>query len=191
MTKLLTRGITAAGVVAIIALVVIVGIIVSVRSQSDPNVEPLVSSIESDSMMGDPADEMMSTDDHMMDDGRMMAGAGTPLLDFTKSDYDAALASGKLVALYFYANWCPICRAEFPLMQAAFQEFPGGETAIGFRVNYNDNETDSDEVAVARQFGVAYQHTKVFLKDGAQVLKSPESWTKERYLAELNRLSAE
>ena len=60
------------------------------------------------------------------------------------------------------------------------------EGVVGFRVNYNDNQTDNDEKDLAREFGVAYQHTKVFVKDGERILKSPESWDKGRYLEEIN-----
>lgn len=121
--------------------------------------------------------------------GTILAGNSAPLIDFNKADYDKALASGKIVFLYFYANWCPICRAEFPGMQEAFNEL-STDKVIGFRVNYNDDETDEDEKNLARQFGVAYQHTKVGLKNGERVLKSPEGWDKQKYLSEINKLAA-
>ncbi len=128
----------------------------------------------------------MAEDSGMMESykGATLAGKSSPLLDFTKADYEKATASGKLVVLYFYANWCPLCKAEFPVMQEAFNGL-SSEGVIGFRVNYNDNQTDADEVALAREFGVAYQHTKVFVKSGKQILKSPESWGKDRYLSEI------
>ncbi len=121
--------------------------------------------------------------------GEVLAGKSAVLLDFVKSDYDKALASDKIVFLYFYANWCPICRREVPVMQAAFDEL-ATDRIIGFRVNYNDDQTDADETALAREFGVAYQHTKVALKAGERVVKSPEGWDKQRYLQELNKLAA-
>ena len=119
--------------------------------------------------------------------GTVLAGSSSPLIDFNKSDYEAALRSNKLVVLYFYANWCPICKAEVPKLVSAFNELKS-DAAVGFRVNYNDNETDADERNLAREFGVAYQHTKVFIKKGVRVLKSPETWEKDRYLAEINKL---
>ena len=134
-------------------------------------------------------DKMTQKDDAIMEDTtQVLAGSASPLLDFAKADYDKALSSGKLIVLYFYANWCPICKAEFPKMQSAFNEF-SNDTVIGFRVNYNDSDTDADEVALAKKFGVAYQHTKVFLRDGQEVLKSPETWEAERYLSEMTRFS--
>lgn len=119
--------------------------------------------------------------------GALLAGASAPLLDFVKSDYEKAKASDKLVVLYFYANWCPICKVEVAnALYPAFNELTD-ERVIAFRVNYNDSDTDADEMALAREFGVGYQHTKVFLKDGKRILKSPEGWDKARYLSEINK----
>ena len=118
--------------------------------------------------------------------GAVLAGKSAPLLDFNKADYDAALKTDKLVVIYFYANWCPICKAEFPVMQGAFNELTT-EKVIGFRVNYNDDQTDNDEKNLAREFGVAYQHTKVFVKNGQRILKSPETWDDKRYDIEINK----
>ena len=116
--------------------------------------------------------------------GNVLAGTSALLLDFKKADYEAAKNTDKLIVLYFYANWCPICKVEFPKLQAVFNDFTTDEV-IGFRVNYNDNETDADEVALAREFGVAYQHTKVLLRNGARILKAPDSWDKARYTREI------
>jgi len=118
--------------------------------------------------------------------GRVLAGTTAPLLEFAKEDYDKALNSDKLVVLYFYANWCPICKEEIPHLEGAFNDLTT-DRVIGFRVNYNDSDTDNEERNLAREFGVAYQHTKVLLKNGSRVLKSPETWSKERYLSEINK----
>ena|SRR3989338_8968409 len=109
------------------------------------------------------------------------------VLEFHKADYDKAAAEGKIVFLYFYANWCPICREEVPIMYKTLNE-QTDLRLIGFRVNFNDSETDDDERELARQFGVAYQHTKVVLKNGERILKSPEVWDHDRYHAELENI---
>ena len=119
--------------------------------------------------------------------GAKIAGQLSLFLDFQKSDYDAALVTDKLIVLYFYANWCPICKEETAnALYPAFNELTTDQI-IGFQVSYNDDQTDANEKALAREFGVAYQHTKVFLKNGQRILKSPESWDKNRYLAEFNK----
>lgn len=115
---------------------------------------------------------------------KKFAGTSAPLLAFTKAGYDAATQSGKLVVLYFYANWCPLCQAEFPEMIDAFNQL-STDQVVGFQVHFNDSETGSDEQNLAREFGVAYQHTKVFVKNGSRILKAPDSWDQQRYLQEI------
>jgi len=119
----------------------------------------------------------------------ILAGTSAPLYEFDKATYDAALASGKIIVLYFHASWCPFCVAELPRAQAAFNELTTNKV-VGFKVSYNDDQTDATEKDLARQFGVAYQHTKIILKGGERVLKSPETWSKERYLSEIEKVLA-
>jgi|SRR3989338_4049411 len=120
--------------------------------------------------------------------GKVLAGTdSTKYLDFNKADYEKALKEKKKILLYFYANWCPICKREQPETFAAFNEINDAEL-IGFRVNYRDSETDVDEEALAKEFGVSYQHTKVILKYGQRVLKAPDSWDKQRYLDEVAKI---
>ncbi|MCR4330380.1 MAG: thioredoxin family protein, partial [Patescibacteria group bacterium] len=151
---------------------------------------------EGDAMMEKEGEAMMEDDAAMMkkEDGAMMAkytgtvlaGSSAPLLEFNKADYDAAIASDKLVVLYFYANWCPVCKEETKnSLYPAFNELTT-DKVVGIRVNYKDSDTDKDEENLARQFGVPYQHTKVFVKNGKQILKSPDGWDKARYITEIN-----
>jgi len=143
----------------------------------------------SDDSMKD-ADAMMDDADHMMNaefSGTVLAGSpkSAPLLDFNQADYETAVKSGKLVVLFFYANWCPVCKEEFPKMESAFNSLTSKEV-VGFRVNYSDNQTDKDEEALAREFGVGYQHTKVFVKNGERILKAPESWSEAKFASTIN-----
>lgn len=120
--------------------------------------------------------------------GTLLAGQLSPLLDFKKADYEMAIKSDKLVVLYFYADWCPICREEvISGLYPAFSKLTN-DKVVGFRINFNDNETDGDERALAREFGVVYQHTKVFLKDRKSILKSLQAWDEERYLNEIHKV---
>ena len=137
------------------------------------------------------AGEMMEENKGMMPSsykGKVLAGTETTkYLDFNKADYDKALKEKKKILLYFYANWCPICKKEQPETFAAFNEINDPDL-IGFRVNYRDSDTDADEEALAKEFGVSYQHTKVILKNGERVGKFPDSWDKQRYLDELMKI---
>ncbi len=113
--------------------------------------------------------------------GNVLAGNISPFLEFNKADYEKAKREGKIIILDFYANWCPICRAEAPELHAGFDAL-NNSNVVGFRVNFNDSDTDSDEKALAREFNIPYQHTKVILKNGVEVSRSNEQWTKEDLL---------
>lgn len=116
--------------------------------------------------------------------GRVLAGSTSVYIEFKKSDYDKALSSGKVVFLDFYANWCPICRAEEPEIHRGFDSLTENKI-IGFRVNFNDSDTDNDEKQLAKDFNVPYQHTKIILKNGNEIFRSVDQWDKERFSKEL------
>ena len=120
--------------------------------------------------------------------GTVLSGKKSKLLDFNKSDYDAALRTEKLIIIYFYADWCPVCQAELPNLYAAFNELEA-DNVIGFRVNFNDDQTDLDEKNLAREFGVSYQHAKIFISKGQRVLKAADPWQKNQYLEKFKEFS--
>lgn len=198
MNNNLQKGFAMPAIIAIVAVVLVLGGVVYYANKSNEadKMAEEKAMMEKEAMEQKEKDAVMEKKDEgaMMDKGETMmkysgatlAGKSAPLLDFTKADYDAAVKTDKLVVLYFYANWCPICKAEFPIMQKVFNELTT-DKVIGFRVNYNDDQTDSDEKNLAREFGVAYQHTKVFVKGGQRTLKSPEGWDENRYDTEINK----
>ena len=118
--------------------------------------------------------------------GNVLAGITSPFIEFNKQDYDKALASGELILLDFYATWCPICRAEEPEIFAGFNQL-NNENVVGFRVNFNDPDTDSDEKNLATQFAVPYQHTKIILKNGKEVARYTDQWIKQDLIDAINQ----
>ena len=214
MPNISQKGFAMPVIIAIVAVVLVLGGVVYYANQSRTQEDKMtqeeammeqkameekeaMEQKEEDVMMEKEGETMMEKEEGaMMDNGETMmkysgavlAGTSAPVLDFNKTDYDAAIASDKLVVLYFYANWCPICKEETKnSLYPAFSELTT-DRVVGIRVNYKDSDTDKDEEALARQFGIAYQHTKVFVKNGKQVLKAPDSWDKARYLTEINKV---
>jgi len=165
------------GIIVAILIVVIGGGYLLTRQQGQPATQTPQVNQQSSGITGT---------DSASQSEQVLAGNTSKLYVFNKAQYDEALNSGKLIVLYYYANWCPICREEVPKLYGAFNEL-ASDQVIGFRVNFNDSETDAEEVELAREHGVAYQHTKVFIKNGERILKSPETWDKKRYLDEIEK----
>ncbi|MBI2575364.1 thioredoxin family protein [Candidatus Woesearchaeota archaeon] len=118
-------------------------------------------------------------------EGSLLAGSesGAKYYEYRESAYKQALADGKIVYLEFHATWCPICREQEPHIFSAFNslENPG---VVGFRVNYDR------EAALKREFNVAYQHTRVIIKDGKVVKKASDFWNSDRIRSELEKAAA-
>lgn len=132
--------------------------------------------------------DAMNKSDSMEKPGDSMAGP-VGYAPFTKSAYEQARADGKVIYLEFYANWCPICAAQAPALEAAFSELKNPGVAA-FRVNYKDSDTDADEQALAQEFNIVYQHTHVILgPDGSVRKKSQETWDKETILSEVGKVT--
>ncbi|MBI5227350.1 TlpA family protein disulfide reductase [Candidatus Micrarchaeota archaeon] len=111
---------------------------------------------------------------------------------FEKAAYDEARAEGKIIFLEFYANWCPTCAAQAPALEEAFKEIKSQnkENVVGFRVNYKDSDTDSDEDALAKEFGIAYQHTHIILDSKGKVAKrSNEQWSADQIEEEISKVT--
>jgi len=105
---------------------------------------------------------------------------------YEKSKYDQSITDGKVILLDFYANWCPTCRIEDPKLLAALNEI-NNPNLVAYKVHFNDGDTNDEDEAIAREFGITYQYTKVIVKDGEQVLKSLEPWSKEKAVSELSK----
>ncbi len=123
-------------------------------------------------------------------EGAKLAGQKSYYFAFTRDDYQRALDGDKIILLNFYANWCPFCLAETPEIEAGFNNLES-DRVIGFRVNYDDSETDADEKAMAKKFKITYQHVKVILVDGKEVYRTGDTWTKEDFASVVNPMLAQ
>jgi len=128
-----------------------------------------------------PKESVTSTDYAMMENN-------TSYQPYTKSAYEAAKLANKPIFLFFYANWCPTCREQDPRLQSVVPQHKGG--VVGFRVNFKDTETDADETALAKEFGVPYQHTGFFIgKDGVVKHKTIGTITNAQTIEYLDLIS--
>jgi len=108
---------------------------------------------------------------------------------YDKQRYERAKSEGKGVLLYFYANWCPTCRVQEPIVEEVFSALVADERVVGFRVNYNDSDTTPDGKELAMQTGVTYQHTFIVLgRDGEEAWRLVGDWGKEEMISFLRGL---
>lgn len=101
-----------------------------------------------------------ATGSMMQKEGEDVSAANKPGLKpyyvaYTAAQAEAALKEGRATVLYFWASWCPICRAEEPKLKGWIED--SGLPVAGFRVNYDT------EKELKAKYGVTYQHTTVFL----------------------------
>lgn len=118
--------------------------------------------------------------------GSVISGSSSPFVEFTQVGYKKALADGKIIFLNFYANWCPVCRAEAPIIDSGFDSL-NNDKIVGFRVNFKDSETDEDEKKLASEFNIPYQHTKIFLVNGQEADRYPNQWEMEDFDAAFSK----
>jgi thiol:disulfide interchange protein len=88
---------------------------------------------------------------------------------YTKEEYEASLSEGKIVMLYFTANWCPVCREQEPINKETLMEFSNDPDIVAFRVHILDSEETSETTALADKYDVRYQHTWVIIGKGGKV----------------------
>ena len=83
--------------------------------------------------------------------------ASSQYIEYNSDTYEQF--SNNRRVLFFYANWCPLCRPADAEISANSDKIP--EDVVIIRVNYNDNETDDAEKTLAKKYSVTYQHTFV------------------------------
>lgn len=137
--------------------------------KSDSMVKETVVMQKDPSPMVKTEDVMMKKDEVKMGEPKdaMMEKSGK-YIPFS-SEVLASAASSRRV-LFFYANWCPLCKPADESFTKNVSKIPADVTLI--RVNYNDSDTDQAEKDLAKKYGITYQHTFVQIDaQGNEVVK--------------------
>ena len=118
------------------------------------------------------SDQMMRKQDSMMEkssDSSMMKKSGNSrYVEYSKEVLENS--TDKRRVLFFYANWCPICKPADTNFRENVSRIP--EDVVLIRVNYNDSDTDKEEKALVEKYGITYQHTFVQIDaNGNEVTK--------------------
>ena len=104
-------------------------------------------------------------------------GASAAEVPFNQTQFDAARAAGKPVAVVFHADWCPTCRAQAPVLKDLSQS-PEFKSLTVYIANFDT------EKALKKSLGVTQQSTVVVFKDGKESARSTGA-TQRDSLAEL------
>ncbi|MBI4038458.1 hypothetical protein HY384_00715 [Candidatus Daviesbacteria bacterium] len=159
----MNKGIIFAGIIVI--LLVLVGGGMYIANQQSQKAEE-TKMVEEKAAMKIKEDSAMKKkeDDKIMADKKNISR----YIEYSKAALDQT-ATGRRV-LYFYANWCPICKPADADFKANSSKIPADVTVI--RVNYNDTDTDQEEKDLAKKYAITYQHTFVQIDSlGKEVTK--------------------
>ncbi len=94
--------------------------------------------------------------------GACLTGLGLPAFAsaYSEGAFEAAQAAGKSIILEFYADWCPTCRAQSPVVRSLLSSSYDG--FVIFTVDYDNQK------AVVKKFGVRRQSTLIVFKGNAE-----------------------
>jgi thiol-disulfide isomerase/thioredoxin len=84
---------------------------------------------------------------------------------FTPANFAAAQKAGKPILLHIHADWCPVCKAQAPIISELRKE-PKFKDLTVFRVDF-----DAQKDAV-KQFGARSQSTLITFKGASETGRS-------------------
>lgn len=175
-------------IIALIVLIV-VGLVIVFTNRSS-KIEPADIQI----VPGDVVEEVEVLTETLQDQGLppvLEKGEGVDtkhVYPFTQSEFDKALSDGHDVLVYFFADWCPSCRAELESFDSSLSKVDRSGIRV-FKVNVEDprNATD-EEKAFAKEYDATRRHTKIWIKGGQEVLFDSVQYNEDRYLLEFENL---
>jgi thiol:disulfide interchange protein len=138
--------------------------------------------------LADMGDTMMDeiSDDHMITDENSNVRDSSMMQDSKYVEFTSSVLKenvDKRRVLFFYANWCPICGPADANFKENTNRIP--DDVVLIRVNYNDSETDADEMALADQYGITYQHTFVQIDESGNTIATWNGGQIEELLANI------
>ncbi|PIY80624.1 MAG: hypothetical protein COY80_02025 [Candidatus Pacebacteria bacterium CG_4_10_14_0_8_um_filter_42_14] len=155
--------------ISVTAILIFGGVIAyTIRSNSDNQID---TALQNEAMMEKteteaPEEAAMMKEEVVTDEAMMES---TSRYTVFSPEALASVTTPRTV-LYFYANWCPTCKVANEDFTDNDSEIPTDLSVI--RVNYADTDTDEAEKALAKKYGITYQHTFVQIDDkGNEITK--------------------
>ncbi len=92
-------------------------------------------------------------------------GGAVERSDFTQAKFDAAAQAGKPILVEVWAAWCPVCRAQDPIIKSMMAD-PAFANLVILSVDFDK------EKPLLRTLNVAMQSTLIAFKGTAEVGRS-------------------
>lgn len=112
------------------------------------------------------------------------ARSAPPARPFKNDDFAAALAAGGPVVVHVTAPWCPICRAQKPILERLLDDPRFKDYAL-FAVDF-----DNDKASV-RAVGARLQSTLIVYRGGREIARTvgdrEDGWIEELFEKALPR----
>jgi len=70
--------------------------------------------------------------------------------DFDPEKFAAAKKENKTIVLDFYADWCPTCKRQAPILESLIQE-DKYKDYVAFKVDYDKSQALREELKIPRQ----------------------------------------
>jgi thioredoxin len=89
--------------------------------------------------------------------GSVQAASAAEWKSFTQADFAAAKKDGKSILVDIFAPWCPVCRAQNPILTQLTRE-PEFKDLVVFKVDFDNQKAD------VRALGATSQSTLITFK---------------------------
>ena len=152
----------------VLSAVVLVGGFVFWQSQSDKK-DSMVKTEVADSTETEAMEKKDPSASSGQDgDDKMMKADSSRYVQYSKAIFDQSKDLRRV--LYFYATWCPSCKAANEDFSTNTNKIP--KDVVVIRINYNDPDTDAEEKDLAKKYGITYQHTFIQIDaNGKRLMK--------------------
>ena len=101
-------------------------------------------------------------------------------VNYTPAAFDSAEKAGKSILVEIHATWCPICKAQAPILAGLERDQKFNDLVV-IHIDF-----DSQKDAV-RRFGAQMQSTLITFKDGAETGRSVGDTHKDSIAALLDK----
>lgn len=99
---------------------------------------------------------------------------------FDQAAFDQLQAEGKPILVIIYADWCPVCKAQEPII-ADLLKTPALKSIAAFRVDFDQQKN------IVRKFKASTQSTLIVFKGGKEVGRSTGVTDKDSIAALLKK----